>query len=80
VGDKCEEGNANHRQQDLKKGIQQGENILKIIKEMRDKAREGIAYGHLGIAYRILGDFKTAIDYHERHLEIAKEVGDKAGE
>ena len=27
-----------------------------------------------------LGEFKTAIKYHQRHLEIAKEVGDKAGE
>ena len=27
-----------------------------------------------------LGQFKTAIEYHQRHLEIAKEVGDKAGE
>ena len=27
-----------------------------------------------------LGDFKKAIDYHERHLKIAKEVGDRSGE
>ncbi|PFX18226.1 Tetratricopeptide repeat protein 28 [Stylophora pistillata] len=27
-----------------------------------------------------LGQFKTAIGYHQRHLEIAKEVGDKDGE
>ena len=29
---------------------------------------------------QVWGDFKTAINYHERHLNIAKEVGDKAGE
>ncbi|XP_078379290.1 uncharacterized protein LOC144662372 [Oculina patagonica] len=34
----------------------------------------------LGNAYEILGDFKTAVDCHERHLQIAKHAGDKAGE
>ena len=37
-------------------------------------------YSNLGNAYQGLGQFKTAIQYHQRHLEIAKEVGDKAGE
>nr|XP_058951387.1 tetratricopeptide repeat protein 28-like [Pocillopora verrucosa] len=45
-----------------------------------DKAGEGRSYGNLGNAYCSLGQFKTAIQYHQRHLEIAKEVGDKAGE
>ncbi|CAH3159586.1 unnamed protein product [Pocillopora meandrina] len=35
---------------------------------------------NLGNAYQSLGQFKTAIQYHQRHLEIAKEVGDKTGE
>ena len=47
---------------------------------MGHKALEEISYGNLGNAYQSLGDFKTAIDYHERDLKIAKEVGDKAGE
>ncbi|CAH3177379.1 unnamed protein product [Porites lobata] len=34
----------------------------------------------LGIAYYRLGDFRKAIEYHERHLEISKEMGDRAGE
>ncbi|CAH3184240.1 unnamed protein product [Porites lobata] len=34
----------------------------------------------LGIAYHNLGDFRKAIEYHERHLRISKEVGDRAGE
>ena len=41
------------------------------------KDEEGRAYGNLGIAYHDLGDFQKAIQYHERHLEIAKEAGDK---
>ncbi|XP_066022638.1 tetratricopeptide repeat protein 28-like [Pocillopora verrucosa] len=51
-----------------------------ISKEVGDKAGEGRSYGNLGNAYQSLGKFKTAIQYHQRHLEIAKEVGDKAGE
>nr|XP_058969439.1 tetratricopeptide repeat protein 28-like [Pocillopora verrucosa] len=45
-----------------------------------DKAGEGASYCNLGNAYQGLGEFKTAIKYHQRDLEIAKEVGDKAGE
>ncbi|XP_027052475.1 tetratricopeptide repeat protein 28-like, partial [Pocillopora damicornis] len=41
---------------------------------------EGGSYGNLGNAYQGLRKFKTAIDCYQRDLEIAKEVGDKAGE
>ncbi|XP_066029064.1 tetratricopeptide repeat protein 28-like [Pocillopora verrucosa] len=44
------------------------------------KAEEGIHYSHLGKAYGDIGQFKTAIKYHQRGIEIAKEVGDKAEE
>ena len=44
------------------------------------KAEEGIHCSHLGKAYGDIGQFKTAIKYHQRGLEIAKEVGDKARE
>ena len=47
---------------------------------MGDRAGERMSYGNLGNAYRRLGDFKKAIEYHERHLKIAKEVGDRSGE
>ena len=47
---------------------------------MGDKAGEGRSYANLGCAHFGLGQFKTAIDYHQRDLKIAKEVGDKAGE
>ncbi|XP_073229595.1 uncharacterized protein [Porites lutea] len=39
-----------------------------------------MAYCNLGIALRKLGDFQKTIEYHERHLKISKEVGDRAGE
>ena len=41
---------------------------------------EGIAYGNIGNAYQLLGDFRKAIEYHEKHLEIAIEVGDRVKE
>ena len=41
--------------------------------------KEG-AYGNLGNAYQALGDYQEAIRYHEKHLKIAKEIGDRAGE
>ena len=52
---------------------------LKKAKEVGDKHGEGVAYGCLGDAYVLLGDFKKAIEYHNLHLKIA-EVGDKHGE
>ena len=47
---------------------------------MGDRAGEGGAYGNLGNGCYSLGDFHKAIEYHERHLKISKEVGDRAGE
>ena len=47
---------------------------------MGDKAGQGIAYSNLGNAYHNIEEFKKAIECHERHLKISKEVGDRAGE
>ena len=41
---------------------------------------EGSTYGSLGNAYLSLGNFKQASEYYEKHLSIAKEVGNRAGE
>ena len=53
---------------------------MKIAKEIGDRAGKGRAYGNLGIAYDSLGDYRKAIDYHEKHLKIGIEIGDRAGE
>ena len=54
---------------------------VKIAKETGDKLKEEkLGYNQVGCASKSLGDFKKAIDYHERHLKIAKEVGDISGE
>ena len=47
---------------------------------MGDRSGEGRAYSNLGNALDSLGNFKTAIDYHDRHLKIAKELNDRSGE
>ena len=60
--------------------IESQERIIGNAKVEREKIEEGIRCSLLGIANHNRGQFKTAIDYHQRHLEIAKEVGDKAGE
>ena len=54
--------------------------IMKISKEIGFRAREGRAYGNLGIAYDSLGRYQKAIEYREKHLKIAKEGGDRVGE
>ena len=53
---------------------------MKIAKELGDRAGEGGAYGNLGIAYKSLGHYQKAIEYHEKILKIANEIGDRAGE
>ena len=40
----------------------------------------GAIHSMLGNAHHSLGDFSQAIKYHTQDLEIAKEVGDRAGE
>ena len=53
---------------------------MKITLEIGDREGEGRAYGNLGIAYQSLGDYRKAIQYHEKHLKTALELGDRAGE
>ena len=47
---------------------------------MGDRAGEGKAYGNLGNAYWLHGDFSEAIEHHTQGLTIAQEVGNRAGE
>ena len=53
---------------------------VKIAQEVGDKHEDSNTNGNLGNAYYNLGDFKKAIEYHNRSLKIAKKVGDKHGE
>ena len=50
------------------------------MKEIGDLSGEGRAYGNIGIAYFSLGDFQKAIEYREKGLKVAKEIGDTVEE
>ena len=53
---------------------------MKISIEIGDRGGEKRATGSLGNCYRLLGDSQKSIEYHEKHLKIAKEFGDRGGE
>ena len=48
--------------------------------EIGDPAQGGGAYATLGNVYQLLRDYRRAIEYHGKHLKIAKDNGDRAGE
>ena len=50
------------------------------VKNTTERWREEKAYGNHGNAHNSLRDLLTDIDYHERQLKIARELGDRAGE
>ena len=53
---------------------------MKIAIEIGDLAGKGAACGNLGGAYQSLGNYRKAIEYHEKDLKIAIESGDRGGE
>ena len=53
---------------------------MKIAIEIGDRAGEGAAYGNLDNAYQSLGDYRKPIEYQEKQLKIANEIGVWAGE
>ena len=53
---------------------------LEYFLENKDRYGESECYANLGIAYRSLGDFRKAIEYHEKSLKIKKDIGDRYGE
>jgi len=54
--------------------------ILRITKGLGDKAMEATAYENLGTAFHNLGDFTKAVEYHSLALNLAKDLGNEAGE
>ena len=48
--------------------------------ETGDRCREGRGYGCLGNAYQSLGDYRKAIEYHEKQLKNAMETADRGRE
>ena len=50
--------------------------ILKPFCAAGDKAGEGRAYTNIGNALDSLGQFKEALEYHKKKLEIARQTGE----
>lgn len=48
-----------------------------MVKELGDRAAQGRTYGNLGNTYYLLGDFKTAVEAHEkvRRFIVSDEEG-----
>ncbi len=53
---------------------------LAAARQRKDRRREGIHLGNLGLAYAQLGEPQRAIECHEQRLAIARETGDRRGE
>jgi tetratricopeptide (TPR) repeat protein len=47
---------------------------------LKDKGNHGVILGNLGTAYFNLAEPKKAIEYYEKALRIAQEIGDRRGE
>ena len=55
-------------------------NTNKIAEEVEKMKEEEEGNSTINDAYVNFKDFQKAIEYHERDLEISKELGDRAGE
>jgi len=53
---------------------------LSLAEELNDRVVEAQACYSLGNTYTLLRDYKSAIEYHLRHLKIAQELRDRIGE
>lgn len=48
--------------------------------EEKDPVAEADALSFLGLAFYKLGNYQTAIEYHQKHLSLSKELKDEKGE
>jgi len=53
------------------------EGALNAARASGSRAHEGLALGHLGTAYKNLGDYTRATEFHERALRIKRALGDE---
>uniref|UniRef100_A0A8C5RN40 G protein signaling modulator 1 n=1 Tax=Laticauda laticaudata TaxID=8630 RepID=A0A8C5RN40_LATLA len=67
-------------QEALQKASEFYKRNLSLVKELADRAAQGRAYGNLGNAHYLMGNFSKAVVFHKQRLNIAKEFGDRAAE
>jgi CHAT domain-containing protein/uncharacterized protein HemY len=53
---------------------------LTILREIKNRKKEAVVLGLLGIAHRDVGDLTRAIEYHQLSLEIWQAIKDREGE
>ena len=57
------------------KSIEMHTVLLEKVRTHRDRFREAVVLGELALAYARINQLRKAIYYFERHLEIARELG-----
>ncbi|GMR33095.1 hypothetical protein PMAYCL1PPCAC_03290 [Pristionchus mayeri] len=72
-----EEGEQPSYLADLHEAIENFKASLKLSERLPDTLACGRTYGCLGNAYYMLREFRTAIDWHFKRLETARQFGDK---
>lgn len=60
--------------------IPQVEAALAVARRLGQRKAEGSFLNHLGLAHFKLGNYPTAIKYHQQALVIAREIGSRGGE
>jgi len=63
----------------LKKAEERFVQIMKIGEIIGDKTTLAVAYGNLGVLYKIRGDLGSAEEMHKKSLAIEEELGRKEG-
>jgi tetratricopeptide (TPR) repeat protein len=56
------------------------EAALAAARLLKNRKREGVHLGNLGLAYSALGDVRRAIEFYEQVLTIMREIGNRRGE
>jgi len=55
-------------------------NALIYYTKIKDIDTESVCYSNIGLAYKQLGEYQKALEYHEKALAIKKDIGDRNGE
>lgn len=60
--------------------IRWGEAALSAALQLNDRIAESAHLDNLGTAYAAIGEFRRAIEHHEKSLEICRQTGNRQGE
>lgn len=69
-------GNQAYTWGELEQALYAWDHLLERTKD-KDKEGESVARGNIGLVYQIKGELDNALDYYEKALELAEELGRK---